>query len=97
MGGRYRIRAWYPDWYGQELSLPHAQIVFLAEEEKLELQLDLAIDTDPPIDGDIKVYLTADPEPALDPSGRRKDQPCLRNETSTMTAEVDRVCFLRQR
>jgi hypothetical protein len=71
MGGRYRIRAWYPDWFGQELSLAHAEIVFIAEEEELEVPLELAIDTDPPIDGDIKVYLTASPEPA--PIGEEVD------------------------
>jgi hypothetical protein len=71
MGGRYRVRAWYPDWHGQELSLPHAELLFLAEEEQRDLPLELAIDTDPPIDGDIKVYLTADPEPA--PIGEEVD------------------------
>jgi hypothetical protein len=71
MGGRYRVRAWYADWYGQELSLPQAQIVFLGEKESRDLSLELAIDTDPLIDGDIKVYLTADPEPA--PIGEEVD------------------------
>lgn len=62
-GGRYRIRAWMDDWFGERLELSEAVTLFLTDSEEREVPLTLDIAA-PPYIGDVTVYLSADPQPA---------------------------------